>query len=466
MSLLYKVLVNLEQRKAEERRAQSGLLTDEGDDTVATSQPGAAVGEEPSSLEMEAPFLIPAVQRSRKKSPPSRLIPIVFIVTLLAAIVWWGPGLLAGFSANTDLAGSLLRVPGVMQLAALVGMEIPRRAPGPATRPVVEPIRPPPVPAKPESSVKTEPPLAIADVSAAMKEPTVVPEPRPPAAVKEPTAGPEPPRTVAVQVETPLAVDGPATVRVEAKTTSATIVAEMESPGPKGAVPVLTIGEPEKKPLPSPSPPVTTVIPPAPVAPAMETAEKPQPKTIVPPVEETVEPVVEPEVATEGEPRYRHPDPPATARLRSPPVRSAAASAPPAPKRERTRRESRDDRIRKALLRARAALAVGDLPAAGEILSKLPDEGGNRLDRLSTRAAWRAKRGDHERAARLYGQLIGLEPEQGRWWLGLAIAQDRLQRWGAAAFAYRQAVGSAALEPSVRDFARSRLQTLSDSEGR
>jgi len=77
----------------------------------------------------------------------------------------------------------------------------------------------------------------------------------------------------------------------------------------------------------------------------------------------------------------------------------------------------------------------------------------------------RRKLGHHEPAARIYRALARNEPREGRWWMGLGLCLDRLERTEAALEAYERALDSSGLDDDVRAFLKQRHKRLdSDRE--
>jgi len=75
--------------------------------------------------------------------------------------------------------------------------------------------------------------------------------------------------------------------------------------------------------------------------------------------------------------------------------------------------------------------------------------------------AWLYQRNDrHIEAARIYIDSLALNPEQGQWWLGLAISLQVQQDWQGAIEAYEYALAMG-LEPKLRQYAMGRYQSLS-----
>lgn len=72
----------------------------------------------------------------------------------------------------------------------------------------------------------------------------------------------------------------------------------------------------------------------------------------------------------------------------------------------------------------------------------------------------RRKLGRHERAARVYRALARNEPRAGRWWMGLGLCLERMERTEAARQAYERALDSSGLDGDVRAFLQQRRKKL------
>ncbi|RLV59047.1 hypothetical protein D5018_14235 [Parashewanella curva] len=66
----------------------------------------------------------------------------------------------------------------------------------------------------------------------------------------------------------------------------------------------------------------------------------------------------------------------------------------------------------------------------------------------------------YSRAVEAYNQLIHIEPEQSRWWLGLAFNLDSQAQYAEASNAYKQALLSSNLSPASENYVQQRLQQL------
>ncbi|MCO4799926.1 MAG: tetratricopeptide repeat protein, partial [Colwelliaceae bacterium] len=68
----------------------------------------------------------------------------------------------------------------------------------------------------------------------------------------------------------------------------------------------------------------------------------------------------------------------------------------------------------------------------------------------------------HETAKIAYKLLSTLEPNAGRWWLGLAVAYDSNSEFEHAKDSYAQALEKIDLSENARQFVRQRLQELGE----
>lgn len=91
------------------------------------------------------------------------------------------------------------------------------------------------------------------------------------------------------------------------------------------------------------------------------------------------------------------------------------------------------------LLLARIAISAGDRTRAlGWLSGYQPDLPGN-LDYYATWAGLTQELGQNAQAAELYVKLLRQQPDQGRWWLGLGVAEDGQGHRQRALDAYRNA---------------------------
>lgn len=86
------------------------------------------------------------------------------------------------------------------------------------------------------------------------------------------------------------------------------------------------------------------------------------------------------------------------------------------------------------------------------------------IEYLSLRAALAQKTKQDEIARESYQQLTEKDPNNGRWWLGLAIQQERALQWPAAQHTYQQALNKVGLSSQSQAFIHQRLQLLASLE--
>lgn len=88
---------------------------------------------------------------------------------------------------------------------------------------------------------------------------------------------------------------------------------------------------------------------------------------------------------------------------------------------------------------------------------RLPDD----ADLLILKGALATELEHYGDAAEAYQQLVAWRPDQGRWWIGLAIARENLNDNAGALQAYRRALQDGALNHSSREFVKDRMEALS-----
>ncbi|MGR5133979.1 tetratricopeptide repeat protein [Vibrio alfacsensis] len=85
-------------------------------------------------------------------------------------------------------------------------------------------------------------------------------------------------------------------------------------------------------------------------------------------------------------------------------------------------------------------------------------------DYLAMRAALAQKQKQNEIALESYQLLTSREPENARWWLGLAIQQERALAFKSAIDSYQQALGKVGISNQSQAFIRDRLKLLQQLE--
>jgi MSHA biogenesis protein MshN len=113
-----------------------------------------------------------------------------------------------------------------------------------------------------------------------------------------------------------------------------------------------------------------------------------------------------------------------------------------------------------ALLSAKIRLDGGDTVAAQAVLEKqvaINKAGENTYAML---APLYQQQGAFEESARLYRKLLEKNRNNGRYWMGLAVALEALKDQANAANAYRQARQSGSLQPELARYAEQRLAAI------
>lgn len=121
---------------------------------------------------------------------------------------------------------------------------------------------------------------------------------------------------------------------------------------------------------------------------------------------------------------------------------------------------SNDVDLRMAL--AKMLLKEQQAPAALTVLSALPEHAS--IEYLSLRAALAQKQKQDALALASYQRLVQLEPDSGRWWLGLAIQQERAFDLTQAKVSYAEALTKLGLSSQSQQFIRDRLALISRLE--
>ena len=117
-----------------------------------------------------------------------------------------------------------------------------------------------------------------------------------------------------------------------------------------------------------------------------------------------------------------------------------------------------------ALMLARVLQAQGDSQGALAVLGKIPD------DHLLAKQKWVMQSHLAQQVAAFtlaeesYRRLVRVEPNQAKWWMGLAYALDSQQKYTGAKQTYGQALGLPGLSQQASDFIQQRLAQLGDIE--
>lgn len=117
-----------------------------------------------------------------------------------------------------------------------------------------------------------------------------------------------------------------------------------------------------------------------------------------------------------------------------------------------------------ALLLARVQHAMGETDSALASLAQIPDSHSLARQKWLAQTDLAQKQGQYPLVEQAYRKLLLQEPQQGKWWMGLAYALDSQQQFGPASQAYRTALSYSGLSTQATAFIEQRLQQLGDSQ--
>ena len=120
--------------------------------------------------------------------------------------------------------------------------------------------------------------------------------------------------------------------------------------------------------------------------------------------------------------------------------------------------DSGDQELR--IMKARIYLTMGQVEKAYDVLSVLKDNTDIEYQSLLANAAQQI--GNHTAAANAYLTLVQLVPQNGRFWLGLAVAYDSNSQFSEAVTAYNSAIVQGGLSNSALKFAKHRMEELGE----
>lgn len=124
---------------------------------------------------------------------------------------------------------------------------------------------------------------------------------------------------------------------------------------------------------------------------------------------------------------------------------------------------SRDsDNVTLRLSLAKLLLKEKQQTTALSVLTPLPNNAS--VEYLSFRGALAQKSSQDDIALTSYAKLVELEPESGRWWLGLGIQQERRLEFDNAKHAYTMALQGLGVSAQSQQFIRDRLKLIAQLE--
>jgi MSHA biogenesis protein MshN len=110
-----------------------------------------------------------------------------------------------------------------------------------------------------------------------------------------------------------------------------------------------------------------------------------------------------------------------------------------------------------AQLLARVYVDHGSDQKALAVMESSRQAGARSPDFMAFLAELYRRSGKHAEAIKAYAEAINLNPQEGRWWLGMGISQEASQDWKAASEAYQRAIGSGRLDDNLMQYAKQRL---------
>ena len=111
---------------------------------------------------------------------------------------------------------------------------------------------------------------------------------------------------------------------------------------------------------------------------------------------------------------------------------------------------------------ARLLLKEGKVVEAKEILSKQTPALSTNTDYYALQAAILQKLDEHNKSAKIYRDLLQVNPLNAIWWMGLGISLESMKRYEDALYAYQKASNDPGLANESKSFVSQRLTMLSN----
>jgi MSHA biogenesis protein MshN len=113
-----------------------------------------------------------------------------------------------------------------------------------------------------------------------------------------------------------------------------------------------------------------------------------------------------------------------------------------------------------AQLLARVHVEHGADHKALAVMERSRRAGADNPEYVAFLAALYQRAGKHAEAVKTYSEAVTLNPQEGRWWLGMGISLEVVQDWNAAGAAYQRAINSGVLDDNLLQYARQRLAAI------
>jgi MSHA biogenesis protein MshN len=112
------------------------------------------------------------------------------------------------------------------------------------------------------------------------------------------------------------------------------------------------------------------------------------------------------------------------------------------------------------MLHARLLAEQGDISAALATLEQAMGNSEPQADLFALAAALYQQRRDYDNSIRAYQRALQLQPQQGHWWMGIAISLEGAGKPSEAKSAYQEALQRGALSSESRQYVEQRLSAL------
>jgi MSHA biogenesis protein MshN len=113
-----------------------------------------------------------------------------------------------------------------------------------------------------------------------------------------------------------------------------------------------------------------------------------------------------------------------------------------------------------AQLLARSYIDHGQDLKALDLLEKSREAAGTDAEYFAFLATLYQRTGRHGEAAKSFNEAVKLRPQEGRWWLGLAISLEATEQWKASSEAYQRAAASGSLDKQLLQYSQQRLAAV------
>lgn len=111
-------------------------------------------------------------------------------------------------------------------------------------------------------------------------------------------------------------------------------------------------------------------------------------------------------------------------------------------------------------LLARSYVDHGQDAKALSLLEKARDAASANVDYFAFLATLYQRNGRHSEAVTSFTEAVKLHPQEGRWWLGMAISLEATEQWKASSDAYQRAITSGSLDKQLLQYAQGRLAAV------